>query len=259
MEGEFKLEAALGLILFVIIFFLIKAIIFYWQIVLGGLFGIFILSLAYRVFVYLPWFFQVKKSNLLYLTKQELYIIPLEWTKKAKDKYWKVKYVYPWLLNNKLSFTEGVAPINQLRLVKSASRKNLKLEAMKQEAMKQVAAPTQEIFPKILPQMTEFQQQIQELSRLKNLALSSNLYSEKASLFSRAIIQLENLEQDSKILRGKSLNYIREVLIGVELSGFNPDILPDPIEYHLNFQQQYNLIKEQYETIRLEVEAYNSL
>ena len=248
------MEAALGLILFVIIFFLIKAIIFYWQIVLGGLFGIFILSLAYRVFVYLPWFFQVKKSNLLYLTKQELYIIPLEWTKKAKDKYWKVKYVYPWLLNNKLSFTEGVAPINQLRLVKSASRKNLKLEAMKQ-----VAAPTQEIFQKILPQMTEFQQQIQELTRLKNLALSSNLYSEKASLFSRAIVQLENLEQASKKLRGNSLDYIREILIGVELSGFNPDILPDPIEYHLNFQQQYNLIKEQYETISLEVEAYNSL
>jgi hypothetical protein len=259
------MQALIGLIILIILYQLIRAfygliitvyglITTHWQMIVLVIFGLIVLRIAYHLLIYLPWLNRLKKASLLRLKNSDKYLIPLYWEKKPDWASWQLTCVYPYLSNGHVMFSEEMFCAYQVKRVNSRGQGQPFLSVMQQ-----LVTPTQTIYQDIMPQMGELQRQINELNRLKQLALSSEVYYQKGALYERAIAQLNQLHKASEELRVQSISYIRELLIGLELAQFDSDILPDPLEYQLTIQTKYQLISEQLEQLKLEVDTYQSL
>lgn len=180
--------------------------------------------------------------------KKSLYKIPINYKKSS----WLIKSVKPQLTKEGISFKIFAHELDQVKVVQKRSKDSTF------ELMQKISVPTQEVISKIEPQITEFNEQLDKLEELRSLAASSEVYSQQAEVYAKAIAQITDLVGKAEELKGECLKFVRENLIGAELAKYNPDHLPE-VTQKIEFEAKYKAINEKYELLREEVKAYFEL
>jgi hypothetical protein len=235
---------------------------------------------AYYYLLFLPRLKKLEKSNVIFIFERKIYAVPIKVLEETQNypvnvwqpasrhqeqgrypteiqrtgKAWVVKSVCPGLCNGELVFAEMSHRIDGVKIIDE--EKSLSLDS---KVTRQVSALVKELYCQLEPKLLELNQKISELERVERLARSSEVYAKQAHLYARAASQLRNLIREGQELRDECLRFIRETLIGAEISKFEPDALPDALAWKLQFQVKYRAINEQYQTLRDEVEALSTL
>jgi hypothetical protein len=211
----------------------------------------------------------LKTTNVIFLPKQQAYAIPIDLfqqereivrttanrTYKHRRKEWMVKSIRPELNGDQVEFVESIDRIDQAEIIpEDTHASNFDLNIARQ-----VSRPSKDIYCKVQPKLIEFKQTVAELKQKEKLAKSSAIYTKQAQLFSRASEQVEKLIDDNERYRNQCLEFIRETLIGAELARFNPDILPDPLEWNLRLQTKRKELDEQFQKLRDEMATFSEL
>lgn len=115
---------------------------------------------------------------------------------------------------------------------------------------------TKEIFCDINPQISAFKQQY---VKLEKLLLGSDLYNSKAQIYRRAKNQIQQLIQQAENLNQEYCKCIKEILIGAEISQFDPNSLSDILERKLTLHSKYEAFKADFEDKKNEIAAYDNL
>ena len=214
-----------------------------------------VLLLLYYVFFSLPKLSKLRdgKVDVIKIGKQENYAVPIKVFKEPR-RGWMVRSVCPILQNTTVSFVEQSHPLKEVGLVDAS-----KPHTLAYEVSKQVSAPTKELYGELESKLDELQQKIVELERIEALARSSEIYSQQADLYARALRQLHDMVEDGYKLRKKCKAFIRETLIGAEISKLEPTALPDSLGWKIEFQEKYKAISTQYQILNDEIEALVSL
>jgi hypothetical protein len=249
---------------------LLYLIVQYWTIVLGILMtslAILLLGQAIYHFGYVGRKLKaIREGKVLQVLSQNLYSIPLEIIPQQqaiekklykiplnyKKSNWLIKSVKPQLTKEGISFKVFCHELNQVKV----PQKRPKDSGF--ELMQAIAVPTQEVLSKIEPQIAEFNEQLAKLVELRDLAASSEVYTQQAEVYGRAIAQIADLVNNAEDLKRECLKFVRENLIGAELAKYNPDNLPE-ITQKIEFEAKYKAINEKYELLREEVKAYFEL
>lgn len=232
---------------------------------------------GYSLFLQLK---ELKKSSLIFIFGREMYAVPIKVLKEMRRypanvrhpasrhqdggrypiersktrKVWVVKSVCPELCDGELVLTEMTHRITEIKIVNEGKSPDLN-----SKVIRQLSAPLKELYCQLEPKLLELNQQIRELEQIERLTRSSEVYATQADLYARAASQLRDLVREGQELRRECLRFIRETLIGAEVSKFEPDTLPDALAWKLQFQTRYQAINEQYQTLRDEVEVLSTL
>jgi hypothetical protein len=126
-------------------------------------------------------------------------------------------------------------------------------------AIKQVSSIAKKLVVEIRPQNQDLQVKFNELERLEKLASSSDLYTLQANLYRRAKEQVAILLESGKNLDKECDKFVRETLIGEELMKYNPENIPDISAMKLSLDYQCDQISSEYQKLKSEIQAYNSL
>jgi hypothetical protein len=249
-----------------VIYILIK----YWVFFLSLLVGIIALSLTITFIsnrLLMRKVNKIQESDAISIPSQTLYSIPLEADKITKNlplknskhtrtnqqSTWLIKSIRPELENGVVKFIEFSHEINKVKVMsKEPQDSNF-------QTIKQISPLTKEIFNKIDPQLIEFNKQKDELQRLQELVSSSEVYRSKAEIYARGAAQIQQLIGNARDLRQEYLKFIREILIGAELSRFDPESMSDVLERKVVLDSKYQVITSKYQDLKLEMEAYSEL
>jgi hypothetical protein len=109
----------------------------------------------------------------------------------------------------------------------------------------------------INPKIDRLLQKRNELSRLRDLAASSEVFQSRAEIYERAITQVQIVIDKAEAFQRECLKFIRETLIEREL--VKSDIDPDLVDWPLDFETKYSVIQEKYQLWKEEIKAYLEL
>ncbi len=232
-----------------IVFFLIGLVstLLLWRILIP----IGLLLLLYNAVFFWPKLSKLKEGSVsvIQINKGKKYAIPVEVLKES-GQGWVVKAVRPELGHSTISFVEQTHPVRKIRLVNEQEAPTV---------ARQVSAPVKELYGDLEAKLAELKRKIAELERIEALVRSSEIYAPQAELYARALRQLHSMVEDGYALRQKCKTFIRETLIGAEISKLEPTTLPDVSDWKIEFQEKYKAISSQYQTLNDEVEALVSL
>ncbi len=250
---------ALGLLVLAITIYII---INFWHIILSLIvFTILIIFTALKIrdILAIGKINRIRKSNVILIYSTNLYAIPIEVieNKNSNQKYqkqWIVNSIFPELNNGIVNFTNLDRDLEKVKITTSKDR-----DYKSFKTAQSVAYMTQEIYQRMNPRIEEAREQIEKLRRGKTLALSSRVYQAKAETFSNRIEQLQSFVEQTNILKEKYTHFIRESLIGSELSQFNLEAQPNDLEYQAKLQAEFSILNEKYEDLKNEINAYVEL
>ncbi|MGY6530963.1 MAG: hypothetical protein ACXITR_13650 [Cyanobacterium sp.] len=287
MSQQEETGCIIPLIAIVIVCFIV---IVYWQlilttIILGILFYI-LFRYCFISFFLSPKLEKIKKSNVILISEKVSYFIPLNVFddsshvnkgffshfpiiknnditikinnivyKLIHSMQWKVEYLLPEIQENDLVFNSFQCNLNEVHFINTKHQ----LKDLDYQSMIQVSEPIKILKLKIEPQINEFYKQLNELDKLEKLALSSEVFAGRVEWFKRAKIQIQNLIDETKKIENQSLKFIRETLIGQKLAQFDPENLPDINNWNLAVGNHFNDIKDKYQTLKVEINTYDSL
>lgn len=123
------------------------------------------------------------------------------------------------------------------------------------DIMKQLVAPIREHL-QIEQDISQLEQQEEKIEQLLNLVSSSEFYSSQEELYKRALSQVQQMIEKASKLEQVYVRLIREVLIGKELSGYDPNQI---LDNHMAVDSQYKKIKEEYQQLKDTATAYSEL
>ncbi|HEY9875515.1 MAG TPA: hypothetical protein V6D12_18940 [Candidatus Obscuribacterales bacterium] len=150
-----------------------------------------------------------------------------------------VEYIYSWhyLIN---------IYVPELTL----KRKNRKINTIKAIGMliKEKLQIEQEI--------SVLEKQHDKINELAGLVSFSEVYTNYVETYKRALVQIENVLEQARELRGVYACLIKEVLIGLQVAEYNPDTLQLS---QVGFDLQYRRIKEEYQNMKEAVNVYTHL
>jgi hypothetical protein len=106
------------------------------------------------------------------------------------------------------------------------------------------------------PEIANLRKQWHKISDLLALVATSDLYASQQDTYERALLQVEDLLNKAEQLEQVYIYAIREALIGREIAGYTPDLLPDSNSI---LDNQYAKIKEEYQTMKDTATAYAEL
>ncbi|AFZ35349.1 hypothetical protein Sta7437_1791 [Stanieria cyanosphaera PCC 7437] len=249
------------IIYLLIVLFCLFILIKYWYIFVSLIAGIIGLYLATKLISYIllqQKITKIQNSDVVSIPSQTLYSIPIDIVKipgePKKSVQWIVKSIRPELNDGILNFVKLEHEINKTKLIKQENPKDTNFQTIKK-----ISSLTKEIFNKINPQITELNNKKNELKRLENLVLTSNIYQSKAQLYSRAGVQVQQLIQTTEDLKHEYSQVIREELINAELCRFDPESISHFLEEKIVLQAKYEAIRTQCQDLKNEIEAYTNL
>jgi len=204
---------------------------------------------------------KVRQSEVISIPSQTLYSIPMRVEKheyetdegKIKSR-WMVASLRPELNNSNVSFVPMDYALKKVKVLRSGPQQDNNYQTTKE-----IASLTKEIFTEIDPQLSKFKQEHAELARLEKLVSSSEMYHSKTHLYRRARIQVQQLIDQAEKLKREYVKCIREILIGAEMSQFNPDSLSDILERKLILHSKYETFKTEFQNKKDEIQVYDNL
>ena len=108
------------------------------------------------------------------------------------------------------------------------------------------------------PEVVNLKKQWNKIKELLDLVSTSNFYASQKGIYEKALVQVENLLDKAEELEQVYINFIREVLIGRKVAGFDPNLLPDG-SLSIDNDNQYKRIKEEYQYMKDTATAYAEL
>jgi hypothetical protein len=123
------------------------------------------------------------------------------------------------------------------------------------DIMRQLTTPIQEHL-QIEQDISKLQQQEEKIEQLLKLVSSSDLYSSQEELYDRALSQVQEMIDKASKLEQVYIRLIREVLIGKELSNYDPNQI---VDNQMAMYSQYKKVKEEYQQLKDTATAYTEL
>lgn len=120
----------------------------------------------------------------------------------------------------------------------------------------QQLSPTIQEHLQIEKDISKLEKQEQDLKQLLKLISSSDLYSEQKDIYDRALEQVQKMIDRAIELEKIYIRLVREILIGKELSNFNPNKI---IDDYIEIDSQYKKVKEEYQHLKDTANAYTEL
>ena len=121
--------------------------------------------------------------------------------------------------------------------------------------MKQLVSPVREHL-QIEQDISQLQKNKKQIEHLLKLVSTSEFYYNQRELYDRALFQVQEMIDKAKKLEQAYIRLIRELLIGEQLSSYNPNQIEN---YHLAHYSQYQKIKEEYQQLKDTAIAYGEL
>jgi hypothetical protein len=206
---------------------------------------------------------RILDSEAIYLADRHLYSIPLdvlklereildeEGARSGKRVEWKVKTIYPEITTSEIQLHDITVDLQQVTLIKS-DRSDYDYTNTKR-----LAPLVKTLLFDINPKIDRLLQKRNELSRLRDLAASSEVFQSRAEIYERAITQVQIVIDKAEAFQRECLKFIRETLIEREL--VKSDIDPDLVDWRIDFETKYSVIQEKYQLWKEEIRAYLEL
>lgn len=121
--------------------------------------------------------------------------------------------------------------------------------------MQELVIPIQEHL-QVEQDTSKLQQQEEKIEQLLNLVSTSEVYSNQQELYERALWQVQEMIEKASKLEQVYIRLIREVLIGKELSNYDPTQI---VNNHIAMDSQYKKVKEEYQQLKDTATAYTEL
>lgn len=188
------------------------------------------------------------KARVVFLPAQKTYAIPLRMVGMSK-----IRLLIAELHGSCLNYRQENFSSSEVRFIKGRSTYR------KTWAIRQISGIAKELVEKVQSQQTDLGDRLDELTRLEDLAMSSEIYGEQAQLYSRAKLQVWNLLNSNYQLEKECEKFMRESLIGGELSNYDSNNIPDILSGKIRLDSRCKQIAAEYEHLKLEMEAYNIL
>lgn len=152
-----------------------------------------------------------------------------------------VEYVYSW---------HDLKAVHLPRLTKPDAYDKARLKA----AQEMASLITEHL--QLETELLNLRKQHQKISELLKLVTTSDFYANQQDVYERALAQVENLMDQAEALRQVYIRFIREVLIGNQLAGYDPSLLPDN---QGAIDLQYRKMKQEYQMMKDVATAYTGL
>ncbi|MBW4616206.1 MAG: hypothetical protein KME21_23620 [Desmonostoc vinosum HA7617-LM4] len=153
-----------------------------------------------------------------------------------------VQYIYSWHDHQSIR-------IPDLEKTDVRSKANIKVA---QELVFLIKEHIQFVEPEIL----NLKKQWHKINELLELVTTSEFYVNQRGVYQRALFQVENLLDKAEELQQVYIGFIREVLIGKQVAGYDPNLLPDD---GFAIDNQYKKIREEYQYMKDTATAYTEL
>jgi hypothetical protein len=105
-------------------------------------------------------------------------------------------------------------------------------------------------------ELVALRKQHHEVNRLADLFSSSRVYSDQLDTYERAVQQLEILLDKATELQSIYVHLVREALIGIQISSYNPSNIRDN---RLKYESQYQRLKQEFIQMQDTATAYRQL
>lgn len=105
-------------------------------------------------------------------------------------------------------------------------------------------------------EISRLNQEYKKVNELADLVSTSDLYSNKVSLYERALEQIENLLRKAEELENIYICFIRETLIGIQIASYDADRITSDV---VHFDDQYRQLKEEYLRLKDTAMAHSEL
>lgn len=202
---------------------------------------------------------KIQKSDVILIPSTTLYSIPIEVIKKSStnqntENQWIVVSVRPELNHDIVDFVPLEHNLNKVEIPTSKDAEHQSFKTAKS-----ISYLTQEIYQRMNPKIDAAKEQIEQLRGGKTLALSSTIYQAKAEIYANKINQFKSFIEQTEILKEKYAHFIRESLIGAELSKFNLEAQSNDLEYQVKLHTEFEMLSEKYEDLKNEIDAYVDL
>ena len=152
-----------------------------------------------------------------------------------------VEYIYSW---------------HSLESIRIPSSKRADLGGIDLKIAQELAVPIKEHVQFVEPEILHLREQWHKINELLDLVATSELYASQHDTYERALHQVENLLEKAEELQRVYIRLIREMLIGRQVSGYNPNLLPDD---SLALDRQYKNIRDDYQQMKDTATAYTEL
>ena len=121
-----------------------------------------------------------------------------------------------------------------------------------------LSAPVKEIYC-LEGEIQTHKVEIGKLEAKLELARKSSVYLDWAETYVQRIAERRELILLAESIHQECTNFIKEVLIGKELSEADLDFVPDLLEKKIELEQSYQTASDKYQSLKDEVEAYAQL
>lgn len=152
-----------------------------------------------------------------------------------------VEYIYSW---------------HNLQSIRVPTSKKGTPDPVDLKIAQQLAFLVKEHLQFVEPEIFSLREEWQKINELRNLVATSEFYSSQKEHYERALFQIENLLDKAEDLQQVYIRFIREVLIGKRVAGYDPDLL---LSDGLAIETQYKRIREEYQYMKDTAIAYTEL
>ncbi|MBD2213449.1 hypothetical protein H6G27_26770 [Nostoc linckia FACHB-104] len=153
-----------------------------------------------------------------------------------------IEYIYSWHNLESIS-------IPNLEKADNRARTNIK-------AAQELAFLMNEHIQFVEPEILNLRKQWRKINELLDLVATSDFYASQQEIYERALLQIENLLDKAEELQQVYIGFIREMLIGRQIAGYEPNLLLDNA---VLIDNQYKKIREEYQYMKDTATAYAEL
>ena len=171
---------------------------------------------------------------------------------KDSDGYKRVQVVFPRLTEH--GDMEYIYSWHDLGSIELASAKQANIPTLLTSSTG--VAPVIQEHLQIEAEIERLLREREKVFDLANILSTSELYANKAEIYDRALAQIENLLEKARELEHIYVRIIRETLIGLQVSRYEPDNLTSDM---VSFDAQYKHLKSEYLRMKDAATAYDEL
>lgn len=157
-----------------------------------------------------------------------------------------VQYIYSWHSLPSVHLPVYVPELNQL-----GSQTGLNFRVAQE-----LATLMKEHIQFVEPEILNLRKQWHKINDLLSLISTSDFYASQQGTYERALFQVERLLEKAEALQQVYIRFIREVLIGREIAGYDPNLLLDD---SFAIDHQYHQIRDEYLRMKDTAIAYTQL
>ena len=152
-----------------------------------------------------------------------------------------VLYIYSW---------------HDLRSIHIPALENTKQGRVNLKTAQELTFLIKEHIQIVEPEILNLRQQERKISELLDLVATSQFYSGQRGTYKSALHQIKNLLNKAEELQQGYIQCIREVLIGKQVAGYDPNLL---LVDSVVIDSQYQRIRDEYQTMKDTAIAYAEL